>query len=176
MSTHIEDILLHSWLPSTVTLYGSGLLAYHIFCGKINVPEGQHAPIAHDLLAAFISNLIGRYTGSTISNYVSGLCAWHLLHCIQWNINQTELDLLLQSADHLSPTDPSPLRLPYTPHMVSLLAGGFNLTQPLDVAVFACLTTTFYACAHLGEFTVPSFSAFSKQFHVKPSDVHSEFD
>ena len=42
--------------------------------------------------------------------------------------------------------------------------------------VYACLTTIFYACAQVGEFTVPTLTAFKADSHVKPSDVTSECD
>jgi hypothetical protein len=46
----------------------------------------------------------------------------------------------------------------------------------LHAAVLACLTTTFYAAARAGEFTVPKLSAFSPQLHVTLANVRVETD
>jgi hypothetical protein len=63
-----------------------------------------------------------------------------------------------------------------TPTIISALATKFDLSKPLDAAVFACLTTTFFSVARLGEFTVPSLKAFLPHLHVKPSDVRRDQD
>ena len=59
---------------------------------------------------------------------------------------------------------------------ITLIAGKLNLTKPLDAAVFACLTTTFYSAAQLGEFTIPSLKTFDATKHVKPSDIQLNED
>jgi hypothetical protein len=46
-----------------------------------------------------------------------------------------------------------------------------NLDAPLDAAVFACLTTCFYAAARLGEFTVRRLDAFDPVLHVTPASL-----
>ncbi|RXW17521.1 hypothetical protein EST38_g8332 [Candolleomyces aberdarensis] len=51
-----------------------------------------------------------------------------------------------------------------------------DLSDPLHSAVYACLTTTFYSAARLGEFVVKSLTAFDPQSHVKPSDIRQETD
>ncbi len=46
------------------------------------------------------------------------------------------------------------------------------LTQPLDAAVYACLTTTFWSAARLGEFTLPSLNTpFDPKLHVSLQNV-----
>lgn len=49
-----------------------------------------------------------------------------------------------------------------------------NLATPLDAAVFACLTTAFYALCRLGELTTKTMKDFDPGKTVKRSDV--EFD
>jgi hypothetical protein len=51
-----------------------------------------------------------------------------------------------------------------------------DLTKPLDAAVFACLTTTFFSIARLGEFTLPNLKAFDPQQHVKRANVREGED
>jgi len=48
--------------------------------------------------------------------------------------------------------------------------------MPLHAAVFACLTTTFYATARVGEFTVQTLEAFHPEQHVKLKDVRQDRD
>ena len=63
-----------------------------------------------------------------------------------------------------------------TVSIISSLATKFDLSKPLDAAVLACLTTSFFAAARLGEFTLPSLKAFIPSQHVKPSDVRHDED
>jgi hypothetical protein len=46
----------------------------------------------------------------------------------------------------------------------------------LDAAIYACLTTTFWATARIGETTVPTLTSFDHNVHVKPSNVSKETD
>ncbi|KAL5476580.1 hypothetical protein ACEPAI_3260 [Sanghuangporus weigelae] len=111
------------------------------------------------------------------SDYIAGIRAWHVLHRVPWSINETELKSLLRGADSLTPdTSKRPAREPYTPAMMSILRAHLNLSDPLDAAVFACITTSFYSCARLREFTLPTQSAFLPHLHVKPSDVSERMD
>ena len=46
--------------------------------------------------------------------------------------------------------------------------------QALSAAIFACLTTTFWACARVGKFTVPPRAGFGPLQHTTPADSHIE--
>jgi hypothetical protein len=50
-------------------------------------------------MAVFIASMAGAYSGSTISNYVYGVRAWHTLHQLEWNLNPLEMDALLKGAE-----------------------------------------------------------------------------
>ncbi|KLO03742.1 DNA breaking-rejoining enzyme, partial [Schizopora paradoxa] len=81
------------------------------------------------------------------------------------------------SADKSTPeSSKRPPRQPFTPAYISALKDQLDLSRPLDAAVYACLTTTFYCCARLGEFTVPARSAFKPDEHVKRSNVRADED
>ncbi|TFK17247.1 hypothetical protein FA15DRAFT_683580 [Coprinopsis marcescibilis] len=67
-------------------------------------------------------------------------------------------------------------RDPWTVEHITKLKQHLNLTDPLHVAAFACLTTAFYGCARLGEFTTRTLKAFNPTLHVKPLDVRKEVD
>lgn len=47
-----------------------------------------------------------------------------------------------------------------------------KLEDPFDAAVFACLTTCFYAAARVGEFVVPRLDAFSPSQYVTTANLH----
>ena len=48
--------------------------------------------------------------------------------------------------------------------------------DPFDTAVFACLTTCFYAAARVGEFVVPRLDAFSPSSHVTSVNLRVDRD
>jgi hypothetical protein len=117
------------------------------------------------------------YSAKTIRNYVLGVRAWHKLHGLPWCLEDSDLDTLLQAAQKMAP--PSSKRKqcqPITPTYIECIRAHLNLDLPCHAAAFACLTTTYYAAARLGEFTVPNLKSFDPLRHVKPSDVHEEED
>ncbi|KIK98420.1 hypothetical protein PAXRUDRAFT_52962, partial [Paxillus rubicundulus Ve08.2h10] len=100
----IYSVIAHAWADSTKETYGSGLLAFHIFCDNKNIPKLERPPAVPSIISAFISNLAGSYSGSAISNYVSGVKAWHTVHGLEWALNDTETDALLKAASSLAPS------------------------------------------------------------------------
>ena len=118
---------------------------WHCFCNKKGVPEQQRAPASQDLLSAFVSHLAAMYSGKTISNYLSGVQAWHILHRVPWTLEKKEMDLMLWAADKLMPDSVRrKKRCPYTPGFMEEISWQLNPEMPLDTAVFTCLTTCFY--------------------------------
>jgi hypothetical protein len=123
-------------------------------------------------MLTFISSCAGSYSGSTLANYFYAIRAWHTLHGAPWLMNSTEMRAVLDGAAILAPpASRRPKRSPMTVPIIISLASILDLSKPLDAAVFACLTTTFYTAARLGEFTLPTLKAFVPSDHVKPSDV-----
>jgi hypothetical protein len=174
---HVKDILELSWEESTRALYGAGLLVYHVFCDCKAIAESHRAPASPVLIAAFVSTIAGAYAGRSISNYVFGIWAWHILHGIDWKISTLELTSLLKAAEKTAPTSSKkPKRAPYTIDFMLAVWEKLNLLLLLHAAVFACLTTTFYATARVGEFTIPQLDTFSPQKHVTPSCIRAEQD
>jgi len=170
--------MVHAYAESTRECYGSGLLVFHVFCDSKLIPEEQRAPASHILISLFISEMAGHYSGKTVSNYVHGVRAWHTLHGVPWTLGgDTEIDTLLKAATSLTP--PSRKRAkrdPYTIPLITSIRDHLNPNDPLDAAVFACLTTLFFTCARVGEFTIPRLDAFDPNLHVKPSDVRKTHD
>lgn len=173
----ISRTLVHAWRHSTLRVYGGGLLHFHVYCDRIGLTEHQRTPCSRNVLASFITYLAGSYASGTISNYVAGVQAWHSIYRMPWDMDKRELSLLLRAAERLAPpTSVRPQRLPYTIEHMTALRAQLDLTTPLDAAIWACLTTAFYSCARLGEFTVPSVTAFNPQFHISPNGVRQDSD
>ncbi|KAF8226993.1 hypothetical protein L208DRAFT_1424901 [Tricholoma matsutake] len=134
---HIRDVISHAWTENIRQTYGTGLLIYHIFCNKKQIPE---------------PHLARSYSGKAIANYLYGVQAWHMLNGLEWQPNQTKMEVLLKAVTNL------------------------KLDEPLDAAVFTCLTTCFYAMGHIGEFTVPQLSAFDPNVHVTRANLRWDQD
>ncbi|EAU90846.1 hypothetical protein CC1G_11800 [Coprinopsis cinerea okayama7 len=174
----VGQVLGLSWEESTKTTYGSGLLAFHVFCDKRKVPEEKRAPVSNNVLAAFIATMAGAYSGKTLRNYVHGIRAWHLLHRVEWLMREDEVERLLKAADKLTPTlSKKQPREPVTPAYMVAVRNHMDLNDSLDAAAYACLTTCFYATARLGEFTVERITdKIDPSRHVTPKHLSETTD
>ncbi|KIK77728.1 hypothetical protein PAXRUDRAFT_100791, partial [Paxillus rubicundulus Ve08.2h10] len=65
----IYSVIAHTWADRTKETYGSSLLAFHIFCDNKNIPDSEWATAIPSIISAFISNLMGSYLGSAVSNH-----------------------------------------------------------------------------------------------------------
>lgn len=167
-------MLEHAFAGSTRETYGSGLLLFHVFCDMKGIAEAQRAPACAVLLSSFVSTLAGAYAPKSITNYLAGVHAWHIIHGLPWQPNAAETDAIIKAAEGLRPAaSRRKLRHPFTIEYIVALRSQLDLMLPLDAAVFACLTTTFYSAAQLGEFTVVNLkpSSFHGSTHVTPSHV-----
>ena len=163
----IEVVIAHAWELYTHTMYVSGLLNYMVFCDKKNIPEADGAPASQLLLMSFISTLAAAYSGSTISNYVCGIQAWHLIHGVSWRIDKVELDTMLKAAKKLTPpSSKRKKRCPYTIDFILAIRHHLDLSAPMGASVFACLTTCFFATGCIGEFTVQRLDSFNPNIHI----------
>lgn len=169
--------MIHAYAEATRETYGSGLLTFHVFCDSKSIPENQRAPTSNILISSFITSMAGHYSAKTITNYVCGVRAWHVLHGLNWSLNKMEIETLLRASISLAPpSSKRSKREPYTIELMSAIRQHLDLLNPLDAAVFACLTTTFFATARAGEFTIQRLDAFDPLIHVKPSDVKDTRD
>ncbi|KAG2091354.1 uncharacterized protein F5147DRAFT_823190 [Suillus discolor] len=164
-----------SWAVGTQECYGTGLLVFHVFCDERKVPESQRCPVDTRTLLNFVSSCAGSYSGKTLMNYVYTIRAWHTLHGQPWLVQQDELKAALEGAVELAPaTSKRSKHEPFTVKLILIIRSHLNLTTPLDAAVFACLTSAFYALCRLGELTVKTIKMFDPKNNVKRSDI--EFD
>ena len=155
--------------------YSTGLARFHLFCDELKVPWTARAPTPEYLISAFLATLAGSYSTSTIRNYISGLRAWHLIHSLPWFGNSHEIQSLLKGARLLQPAKRPP-RLPIHIHDINRIMKHLHLQDPFHTAVFACLTTTFFSCSRLGEFTVLRLRDFSSQLHITIANVSVKTD
>lgn len=173
----ILEVMGSSWASSTKETYGAGLLLFQVFCDTHEIPENQRCPISSALLLTFLSSCAGSYSGSALANYAAGLRAWHLLHGQPWLIDAKELKATLDGATALAPNSSKrEKRIPFTPAIIISFRQHLNLDDPKDAAIFACITTSFYAIARLGEFTVPSMKAFDPAKHITRGHVSQKED
>jgi hypothetical protein len=165
----IQIVMSNAWREGTLATYGTGLMHYHasVFCDLRNIAEDLRAPASPALIEAFIASLAGRYSASTIGNYIAGVRVWHIFHHVKWKMDKPSFDAMLKATHNLAPPASSrPLRSPLTVQTIEFIAPHFNPSTPLDAAAFACLTTTFWCMARLGEFVVPKVSGYDAQFIV----------
>ncbi|KAI0647280.1 hypothetical protein C8Q79DRAFT_617894 [Trametes meyenii] len=99
----ITDVTAHAWADSTAATYGSGLLIFHVFCDERAIPDEQRAPASELLVLSFVSALAGAYAPSAINNYLNGVRAWHLIHGLDWIVDQERLLNAVKGASKLSP-------------------------------------------------------------------------
>ncbi|KAF8814159.1 hypothetical protein BYT27DRAFT_7206315 [Phlegmacium glaucopus] len=60
--------------------------------------------------------------------------------------------------------------------LITAVKHKLSLDTPLDAAVFACLTTCFYAATRLGKFTVRHLDTFDPALHITPSNLSTSID
>lgn len=129
---------------STKEMYSSGLLLFHTYCNQISLPESEHTLADQNLITDFTASMIGIVSSSTISNYLAGLCAWHLIHSISWQVNYNELQLLMCAAECNNPTLKKPPCLPVAIQFICAIKPHIQPGSFLNIAIFTCLTLSFY--------------------------------
>jgi hypothetical protein len=92
-------------------------------------------------------------------------------------VEKAEMDTMLRAAEKLAPiSSKRKKRQPYTPTFIIALRHHLNLEDSLDAAVFACLTTCFYASARLGEFTVRKLEGFNSTVSITRKNLSKDQD
>lgn len=172
MIDRLELVLNKAWAPSTIETYGTGLAAFHLFCDHAGISEEDRAPAPQEILATFAAALAGVYAASTINNYLAGIRAWHIIHGLPIDSQKHTMDAILRAALVLTPPDAKKAkRPPLQLETICAIKSQLTLSTPLDAAVFACLTSTFWCAARLGEFTLKNRNHFDPLVHVKRSDT-----
>lgn len=124
-----------------------------------------------------MAHMAATYLGKMISNYLNGVHVRDIMHGVAWALETREMDTMLKAAEKLTPsTSKRKKHLPHTPTFISAIRQQLDLEAPLDVAIFACLTTCFYASARLGEFTVCTLVSFKPNKHVAIQNLSHDQD
>jgi hypothetical protein len=95
-------VVSHSWAPATLSVYGTSLLLYHVYCDLHNVAEERRTPAQVWLLHSFIADCAGGYARTTIENAVAGVRAWHHLHGIPGSAQPNDLERALRGVGVLA--------------------------------------------------------------------------
>jgi hypothetical protein len=168
----VKEALDDAYASNTRNVYGTGLFTFHFFCDFKDIPEDHRAPVNRNVLASFIAFLIGTYGGTAIRNYVYGIRAWHVIHGLEWKVNEVEVKTLFEAGNKRAPQESKKKeKEPWTLAYVEEICKALVPSDPIDAAVLACLTTAFWGTARLGEVTVPKLNGFKPTIHVKPSNV-----
>ncbi|PAV21662.1 reverse transcriptase ribonuclease H [Pyrrhoderma noxium] len=170
-----KQLALSAYAKSTRATYGTGLAKFHEYCDTIGLPETARTPASTTIMAGFVTYLSGMYSRTAINNFLAGVKAWHVVNNLQLDLDEKLLQTLLKGAARIQPL-PLPKRLPLTTEQMERILEKLDVTKPEQAAVAACLTTTFYSCARLGEFTVPSLGHFDPKLHITIAGVSFQQD
>ena len=170
-----KQLALASFAHSTKSTYGTGLAKFHNYCDTIGLPEINRTPCTTTILAGFITYLSGFYSKSAINNFIAAVKAWNTVNMIPIDIDDKIINTLLKGAAKIQPL-PLPRREPLTVQQLRCILSHLNLACHEQAAVAACLTTTFFCCARLGEFTVPMIKSFNPKEHVTVSNISFQKD
>ena len=173
----IEGVSLNSLQPATQATYGAGLLTFHIFCDRKDIPEDLRAPVDDLVLKSFIAAMAGIYSATAITNYVSAVRAWHIIHGARWRAGGPEIEVIVKGAKQMAPTSTTcekcePMMVDYIVKLHTGLVDNISL----DVTVFACLTSAFWSTVRPGELMVKNLTTFDPGLHVKRSDLGESVD
>ncbi|KAJ3489107.1 hypothetical protein NLI96_g2341 [Meripilus lineatus] len=171
------EVYAYAYAESTLQLYGSGLLLFHVFCDQKGIQEWHRAPAKAELIQAFIAALIGTYPGGTIQNYVAGIRAWHEINLLSWKMKDINLRSLYKAADNNAPMSARrPPRKPYTIKHLERIIEKLDSSTSLGANVKAVGTSLIYGIARMGELTVKNMEDFDPAKHPQISDVSKIVD
>ncbi len=92
-------------------------------------------------------------------------------------LDKKEMDAMLHAAHKLMlNTSKREKRCPYTPNFIAAIRQHLDLDEPINAAIFTCLTTCFYALARLSKFTVHTLDSFHPSTHVTTQNLSYDQD
>lgn len=173
----LQDLLQCAWNDNTRAVYGSGLLAFHVWCDQKEIKEEDRAPASGQTIVLFISSLAGGFAQDTIINYVSGVRAWHILHYMPWEMDVLQYQAALKVTERAAPpSSHRPKRKPCLVDDLITIRQALDITTPLGAAVWACTTIAFYSMARLGELVVANLNSFVQGQAVGIDHIRTETD
>ncbi|KAF7295754.1 hypothetical protein HMN09_01117900 [Mycena chlorophos] len=168
------DAIFDGFAPNTHETYASGLLRFHQYCDKLDIPEANRIPASTQLLLAFITEHIAEVGGGTVKSWMSGVKAMHDVCNAQWNGDERVIELARRTANKEGAIFSKPPRPPASIMHIVALCDNLDPRDPADAAVKATALTAFWGCRRLGELTIPSANSFDAKYHVQRSvQLHS---
>ncbi|KAF7304606.1 hypothetical protein MKEN_01174500 [Mycena kentingensis (nom. inval.)] len=153
-----------AWAPNSTSSYAAGPLRFTQFCDEHGVSEEDRMPASHVLLSAFVAQHAGSVSGDAVSNWLSGLKAWHDANGAPWHGNERWVKLTKRTAEKMGSGFKKEQRGPVTIQHMRALKDALDLNKPQDAAIWAAATAAFWGCRRLGEVTVPSAAKFDPKY------------
>ncbi|KAF5334719.1 hypothetical protein D9758_017359 [Tetrapyrgos nigripes] len=170
-----EKAIAGSTVDVTKETYAAGLTRFTQYCDELNIDENQRMPADKLLIAGFVGEHISKVSGSTISNWLSGLKAWHEMKGAPWCGDDCWIRMAHRTAHREGVIHKRKPRSPVTLHHLIVLHKALDFSIPFHIAVWAVAIITFWACRRLGETTIPSIAKFNPKFHVTGEAVFCYF-
>ena len=171
VTDNMDKAVQHAWKKSTLNKYYYGVRCFLAFCNTENIPQTFRLPASKYLLCAFAASTISERSGSTISNDLSAIRAWHIFHNAPWK-GSTRLQYTIKGAKNMTPSSSQlPQRPPVSHEMLIILSKELDMTDPEDACVYACATTAVYGQARLGELLCRTQSTHDPSSHPSRRDL-----
>ncbi|KIJ46911.1 hypothetical protein M422DRAFT_93614, partial [Sphaerobolus stellatus SS14] len=168
-------VLMAGWATGTLSTYASDLLLFHLFCDEHEVQEQVRCPVDPTMLLAFVAACAGHYSGSTISNSVHAVRAWHMLHGARWAPSCDELAAVLNGATRLAPSSSKRAQQDlWIVEMICKVCFTLDPENPFDIAFYSALTTIFWTMSHSVELLVYGVNNFSLEWNITHAGIKVE--
>lgn len=140
------NVLLASVELKTRENYGAGLLHFHQFCDSRKIPKSSRMPVSDNLLAPFVASWASKIATTTVENWLAGLHFWHNMHGVPWH-RHALLHMSTAGVKKLVPeSSKCPHRVPVMLEHMHMLYRNLDLSNTLDVSIFAVASITFWSC------------------------------
>ncbi|CAD6952494.1 unnamed protein product [Tilletia caries] len=165
----MRDVALAGYAAGTVRNYSTALAQWHRYCDEHKIPEKHREPAAAHLVEHWVAMQAGTKSGSYLSDWISGIKAWHTVNDLPWLPKEERLALIRRGVLNLQP-DPRPPREPMTVEWLDTLTRAAKPGDPLELAVIAAAATGFWGLCRLGEL-VTSSDKEQRQYNITRAHV-----
>jgi hypothetical protein len=162
-----------SYAPATWKTYGSGLADFIQFCIQNHIPEHSRVPLSLELARVWIAARVGVIGESAMKSYVHAVHAWESINGYSNAFDTHDLQRLFRSVAKHAPVKRR-LRAPIRITLLERIHLTLDFTSHFDIAFSACLKTTYWATARLGETTLATQGCFDPRYHLTPNQVVEE--
>ncbi|KAE8252527.1 hypothetical protein A4X06_0g2124 [Tilletia controversa] len=160
----VRQAIIASFAPGTKKGYGTAMAHWHRFCDEHEVAEERRCPADPELVELWIAKEAGIKSGGYLSDWVSGLKAWHHLNNVPWLAEGERLRLVKRGARYEQPP-PRPPRAPMTAEWLAGIMAWMRVEDPAEVAAVALTCCGVWGLFRLGELVVGE-DGFDPNAHV----------